>query len=411
MSSTQAAGRVGGRWREASARRAEHESSPEVRLAARRAQRSQRDSASRESTALRARSTRWPRRSAAAARACSSPPSRRLARAELRSRPTPLITVAQLQHPSTARAKVRCWSIVVSGAHHDVPRYIGLDGAASDRGGLPRRWRRCSSTPFGTISKCAEARGRSRGRASDRDYADFGPRVAVRDLSLSLHAGEIVALLGPNGAGKTTTLRMLAGLDPAVARQRLRCRACRSRSDSADELRRHVGLLTETPGLWDRLSVRLNLLTYARLYSLPNPHEAVARTLALVGPRPIASATPAGALSKGLRQRLAIARALLHEPPIRAPRRTDVRSRSRERATHHGPHRGVAAAGPRAHRLHSQPGRGRGARRSHRRPQHARCWPSTRRRRSASCSPARASRSRSKVRRTAGCLRWPLTTA
>src|SRR5262245_21749420 len=142
----------------------------------------------------------------------------------------------------------------------------------------------------------------------------FGTRVAVSDLTLSLHAGEIVALLGPNGAGKTTTLRMLAGLI-APSRGEITIQGRRLTMGSADDLRRHIGLLTESPGLWDRLSVRINLMTYARLHSLPDREEAVRRILALVGlsdrEREIA-----GALSKGLRQRLAIARALLHEPEI-----------------------------------------------------------------------------------------------
>ena len=142
----------------------------------------------------------------------------------------------------------------------------------------------------------------------------FGARVAVSDLSLSIRAGEIVALLGPNGAGKTTTLRMLAGLIPPSSGE-ISLQGVALTLDSADALRRHVGFLTESPGLWDRLTVRLNLLTYARLYSLPHPHEAVQRMLTLVGLAD-RKRDAAGALSKGLRQRLAIARALLHEPSI-----------------------------------------------------------------------------------------------
>jgi ABC-2 type transport system ATP-binding protein len=142
----------------------------------------------------------------------------------------------------------------------------------------------------------------------------FGARVAVRDLSLSLDAGEIVVLLGPNGAGKTTTLRMLAGLIPPSAGE-IVLHGIRFTAASADTLRRHIGLLTESPGLWDRLTVRLNLLTYARLYSLPRPHDAVDRALSMVGLSDRAR-DAAGALSKGLRQRLAVARALMHEPSI-----------------------------------------------------------------------------------------------
>jgi ABC-2 type transport system ATP-binding protein len=142
----------------------------------------------------------------------------------------------------------------------------------------------------------------------------FGPRVAVGDLSLVLDPGEIVALLGPNGAGKTTTLRMLAGLIPPSTGS-IELMGVPLTRESSNQLRRHVGLLTETPGLWDRLSVRLNLLTYARLYGLTKPQQAVERALLLVGLTDRIRDV-AGTLSKGLRQRLALARALLHEPPI-----------------------------------------------------------------------------------------------
>ena len=142
----------------------------------------------------------------------------------------------------------------------------------------------------------------------------FGPRVAVRDLSIALQEGELVALLGPNGAGKTTTLRMLAGLIPPSTGS-IELLGVPLTRESSDHLRRHVGLLTETPGLWERLSVRMNLLTYARLYGLAKPHAAVERALSLVSLTDRVRDV-AGTLSKGLRQRLALARALLHEPPI-----------------------------------------------------------------------------------------------
>jgi ABC-2 type transport system ATP-binding protein len=143
---------------------------------------------------------------------------------------------------------------------------------------------------------------------------NFGTPVAVRNLSLSLQAGEIVALLGPNGAGKTTTLRMLAGLIPPTHGD-IELQGVPLTRSSSDTLRRHIGLLTESPGLWDRLTVSLNLLTYARLYNLPRPHHAVAQVIEMVGLADRAREV-AGALSKGLRQRLALARALMHEPPI-----------------------------------------------------------------------------------------------
>lgn len=149
---------------------------------------------------------------------------------------------------------------------------------------------------------------------ADRLTRAFGDRVAVRDLSLRVAAGEIVALLGPNGAGKTTTLRMLAGLILPNAGS-ITINGVLVSAATANQARRAVGLLTETPGLWERLTVRANLLTYARLQTLDEPQRHVARALAEVDLTDRADDL-AGKLSKGLKQRVALARALIHQPPV-----------------------------------------------------------------------------------------------
>ena len=142
----------------------------------------------------------------------------------------------------------------------------------------------------------------------------FGDRVAVEDLSFDLAPGEIFALLGPNGAGKTTTLRMLAGLirptsgSVSIGGETLT-------SGTAPHLRSRVGFLTETPGLWERLDVRRNLLVYARLHGLSDPDRAVDAALDAFDMRSRASDTAAH-LSKGLKQRVALARTLLHQPDV-----------------------------------------------------------------------------------------------
>jgi ABC-2 type transport system ATP-binding protein len=142
----------------------------------------------------------------------------------------------------------------------------------------------------------------------------FDDRVAVRDVTLSVNAGEIVALLGPNGAGKTTTMRMLAGLILPTA-GRISINQIELSEAASSTARGAVGLLTEAPGLWERLTVRLNLLTYARLQGIAAPESRVDATLRLVDLLDRAEDL-AGKLSKGLKQRVAIARALLHEPPV-----------------------------------------------------------------------------------------------
>ena len=142
----------------------------------------------------------------------------------------------------------------------------------------------------------------------------FGDRVAVEDLSFELTPGEIFALLGPNGAGKTTTLRMLAGLiTPSGGTVSIGGEALTAAN--AARLRGRVGFLTETPGLWERLDVRRNLLVYARLQGLSDPDRAVDLALDTFDMRGRA-ADPAAQLSKGLKQRVALARTLLHQPDV-----------------------------------------------------------------------------------------------
>ena len=142
----------------------------------------------------------------------------------------------------------------------------------------------------------------------------FGHRIAVEDASFEIERGEIVALLGPNGAGKTTTLRMLAGLiEPSTGEVHLS--GHRVEPGNAERLRARVGFLTEAPGLWDRLTVRENLRTYARLHGLADPEHAVTQAMKTFGIADRAD-EPAALLSKGLKQRVAIARTLLHNPDI-----------------------------------------------------------------------------------------------
>ena len=142
----------------------------------------------------------------------------------------------------------------------------------------------------------------------------FDTRLAVDDVSFELAPGEIVALLGPNGAGKTTTLRMLGGLIHPTSGSVLLDRQTVTPA-TASRLRASIGFLTETPGLWERLTVRQNLTVYARLHGLASASLAVDRMLDLFG---IADRARdfAGELSKGLKQRVALARTLLHDPSI-----------------------------------------------------------------------------------------------
>jgi ABC-2 type transport system ATP-binding protein len=141
----------------------------------------------------------------------------------------------------------------------------------------------------------------------------FGDNLAVDDLTLHVKRGEIFAFLGPNGAGKTTTVRMLAALiGPTSGRAWINGHEL----GQADiDIRRSVGILTEAPGLYERLDAVQNLTLYAKLYEVEDVMGQVEKYLRLLGLWERRS-EPVGGFSKGMKQKLAIARALLHEPPL-----------------------------------------------------------------------------------------------
>ena len=143
----------------------------------------------------------------------------------------------------------------------------------------------------------------------------FGIVTALRDVSFTVRAGQIYGLLGPNGAGKTTTVRILAGLiAPSAGRVRV---VDLELGRDNPQIRSLTGILTESPGLHDRLTARQNLTYYGRLYGLTDTalRTAVDRYLDVVGLTDAADRR-VGGYSKGMRQRVAIARALLHEPRV-----------------------------------------------------------------------------------------------
>jgi len=142
----------------------------------------------------------------------------------------------------------------------------------------------------------------------------FGSRLAVDEVSFEVAPAEIVALLGPNGAGKTTTMRMLAGLIAPTSGSVTFDGVVLTRA-TGSALRSRIGFLTESPGLWDRLTVRENLRVYADLYGLAQPQRVVDSAIEAFGLAQYASAR-AAELSKGLRQKVALARALLHTPSV-----------------------------------------------------------------------------------------------
>ncbi|MGC9359226.1 MAG: ABC transporter ATP-binding protein [Anaerolineae bacterium] len=143
----------------------------------------------------------------------------------------------------------------------------------------------------------------------------FGTKVAVDSVDLVVQRGEVFAFLGPNGAGKTTTVRMLGGLlRPTSGRAWV---LGYDVSTASNEIRRRIGVLTETPALYDSLTARENLAFFAHLHGL-DATKAQSRIQHLLERFGLAKAAdrPTGGYSKGMRQRLAIARAILHEPEL-----------------------------------------------------------------------------------------------
>lgn len=141
----------------------------------------------------------------------------------------------------------------------------------------------------------------------------FGDHVAVDRLNLDIAEGEVFGFLGPNGAGKTTTIRMLTCLIAPTSGSARVLGYEVGRDD--EQIRRNVGILTETPGMYDRLSAHRNLAIFAKLYEVEKVDYQVEKYLKLLGLWERKDSA-VGEFSKGMRQKLAIARALLHEPKV-----------------------------------------------------------------------------------------------
>jgi len=142
----------------------------------------------------------------------------------------------------------------------------------------------------------------------------FGERLAVDDVTFEVGRGEVFGLLGPNGAGKTTTVRALGTLI-APTTGSVEIVGIPLAPQSGVEIRRRIAVMPESPGLYLRLSVRENLELFADLYEVPTPRARIDAALSAMG-LPDRADDPCGTLSKGLRERTAMARALLSDPEV-----------------------------------------------------------------------------------------------
>ena len=161
-----------------------------------------------------------------------------------------------------------------------------------------------SATPSAAASPVLEAASLVR---------DYGPVRAVDHVSFRLGAGEFLSVFGPNGAGKTSLLRLLAGgLRPTAGEVRVRGAPLTSGDRAA---RARIGILSHLSFLYGRLTARENLLFYGRLHGLGDVGPRVSARLAQASLDRYAN-SPVDTLSRGTVQRLAVVRALLHDPDI-----------------------------------------------------------------------------------------------
>ena len=142
----------------------------------------------------------------------------------------------------------------------------------------------------------------------------FGSRTAVADVSFSVARGEVFGFLGPNGAGKTTTVRILGTLIAPTSGSAMVAGLPLTPANAA-QIRQRISIMPEAPGLYRRLTVTENLEFFARLYGLPHREARIKQALAAVNLSDRAQDS-CGSLSKGLRQRVALARTLLNDPAV-----------------------------------------------------------------------------------------------
>src|SRR5512132_264771 len=191
-----------------------------------------------------------------------------------------------------------------------------LDALTTETAGEPPPPARRNEAPVRTVAAQRERPAVSGPPALvvDQLTKRFGDRVAVNAVSFSVAAGEVFGFLGPNGAGKTTTVRMLATLITPTSGSAL-VAGFQLDNASGVEIRQRIAVMPENPGLYLRLTVAENLEFFAGLYSVDRPQERIGQALDAVNLAGRAN-DPCSSLSKGLRQRVALARTLLSDPAI-----------------------------------------------------------------------------------------------
>ena len=141
----------------------------------------------------------------------------------------------------------------------------------------------------------------------------FSNQLALRGIDLEVRRGESVVLFGPNGAGKTTLIKVLATImNPSSGRVLI---DGLSLKNNAEEMRRRIGVVTHETFLYNNLTAYENLEFYSRMYDVPKRKERIQEVVAMVGMTSRLH-DRVGTLSRGMQQRISIARSLLHRPTI-----------------------------------------------------------------------------------------------
>lgn len=142
-------------------------------------------------------------------------------------------------------------------------------------------------------------------------FKRIGRREILKDVSVMVKRGDIFGYLGPNGAGKTTTIRIILGLMDSTSGKV----SVLGQDTRTEKIRRKIGFVLETDGLYDNMSGYENLAYYAQLYDVPQPKEKIEKAVRLVELSDRAK-DKVGAYSEGMRQRLALARAIVPDPDV-----------------------------------------------------------------------------------------------
>lgn len=141
----------------------------------------------------------------------------------------------------------------------------------------------------------------------------FGSHFALRGIDLEVRQGESIVICGPNGAGKTTLIKVLASImNPSSGRVLV---DGLNLKNNAEEIRRRIGVVTHQTFLYSNLTAYENLKFYSRMYDVPTVEERIHEVVAMVG-MTSRLYNRVGTLSRGMQQRLSIARSLLHKPSI-----------------------------------------------------------------------------------------------